>query len=86
MAQTGFFHHIGTFLLFAATILLIVTCISAPVVHDLGILKIELGNTPSQNHATVVFGSFGWCVNGLNGQGLVLSGKRQRRQTANLSS
>jgi hypothetical protein len=69
MAQTGFFHHIGTFLLFAATVLLIVTCISAPVVHDLAILKVEVGNTPSSNHATVAFGTFGFCVNNVNGQG-----------------
>jgi hypothetical protein len=69
MAQTGFFHHIGTFLLFAATVLLIVTCISAPVVHDLAILKVELGNQKSTNHATVTFGTFGFCVNNVNGGG-----------------
>ncbi len=59
MAQTGFFHHIGTFLFFAATVLLIVTCISAPVVHDLAILKVEAGNAPSSNHATVAFERLG---------------------------
>jgi len=69
MAQTGFFHHIGTFMLFAATILLIITCISAPVIHDIGLLKVEIGNTPSQNHATAVFGTFGWCVNNKDGNG-----------------
>ena len=30
MYHTGFFHHIGTFLLLAATVLLIVADISAP--------------------------------------------------------
>lgn len=67
MAQTGFFHHIGTFLLFAATVLLIITCISAPVVHDLAILKVELGGNSAQDHATVTFGTFGYCQNNVNG-------------------
>jgi len=61
---TGFFHHIGTFLLLAATVLLIVTCISAPVVHDIGILKVDLGDFV--NHRTVSFGTFGYCVNDPN--------------------
>ncbi|KAK4121025.1 pali-domain-containing protein [Parathielavia appendiculata] len=62
---TGFFHHIGTFLLFSATVLLIITCISAPVVDDLALLKVELGgNTRGR---TVTFGTFGWCVNNVNG-------------------
>lgn len=69
MAQTGFFHHIGTFLLFAATVLLIITCISAPVVHDLAILKVDLGNSASSSHGTVTFGTFGFCKNNLNGDG-----------------
>ena len=69
MAQTGFFHHIGTFLLFAASILLVITCISAPVVHDLALLKVELGNQSSSDHATVAFGSFGYCINNVNGGG-----------------
>ena len=69
MAQTGFFHHIGTFMLFVATVMLIITCISAPVVHDLSLLKVELGDSQSSNHATVAFGTFGFCINNLNGQG-----------------
>jgi hypothetical protein len=69
MARTGFFHHIGTFLLFTATVLLIITCISAPVVHDLAILKVDLGNRPSTTHSTVTFGTFGFCKNNLNGDG-----------------
>ncbi|KAH6631044.1 actin cortical patch SUR7/pH-response regulator pali [Chaetomium sp. MPI-SDFR-AT-0129] len=58
---TGFFHHIGTFLLFAATILLIITCISAPVVHDLSILKVELGGAGG-NGQRIAFGTFGYCL------------------------
>ena len=68
MANTGFFHHIGTFLLFVATILLIVTCISAPVVHDLGLMKVELGGSNrAAAHTTITFGTFGYCVNDVNG-------------------
>jgi hypothetical protein len=64
VGTTGFFHHIGTFLLFSATVLLIITCISAPVVHDLALLKVELGG---DNHgSTVAFGTFGWCLNRAN--------------------
>jgi hypothetical protein len=59
----GFFHHIGTFLLLAATILLIVTCISAPVVHDIGLLKIQLGTGRARDYTHVSFGTFGACVN-----------------------
>jgi hypothetical protein len=57
MAQTGFIHHIGTFLLFAASILLIVTCISAPVVHHISLMRVELPGFKDVN-----FGTFGWCV------------------------
>lgn len=68
MAVTGFFHHIGTFLLFSATVLLIVTCISAPVVHDLAILRVDLGNVAAQDHSTVTFGTFGYCHNNVAGR------------------
>lgn len=62
----GFFHHIGTFLLLAATVLLIVTCISAPVVHDIGLLKIQLGTGSARDNTHVSFGTFGACVNYAN--------------------
>jgi len=61
----GFFHHIGTFLLLAATILLIVTCISAPVVHNIGLLDIQLGRGAG-DYTKVAFGTFGACVNRIN--------------------
>jgi hypothetical protein len=67
MARTGFFHHIGTFLLFAATILLIVTCISSPVVRHLSILKVDYRNTAD---SSVSFGTFGYCLNNV-GNGYV---------------
>lgn len=61
MAVTGFFHHIGTFLLLATTVLLIITTISAPVVNDIGILKVTLSNATSHHHSQVSFGTFGYC-------------------------
>lgn len=69
MARTGFIHHIGTFFLFAATVLLIITDISAPVVSDISILKVELGTTSrsdlfddNDGIPTITFGTFGYCV------------------------
>lgn len=62
MARTGFFHHIGTFLLFAAFVLLLVTSISAPVINDLAMLKVDLTNGTATHHSSVRFGSFGYCI------------------------
>ncbi|KAI1634859.1 actin cortical patch SUR7/pH-response regulator pali [Biscogniauxia mediterranea] len=71
MARTGFFHHIGTFLLFAAVVLLIVADISAPVVADISLLRVELGDSSSssssssdqqQQQTVITFGTFGWCA------------------------
>ncbi|KAI1204941.1 pali-domain-containing protein [Annulohypoxylon truncatum] len=68
MARTGFFHHIGTFLLFAATVLLIITDISAPVVNRISMLKVDLtsGSSSSFNNndrnPSITFGTFGYCV------------------------
>jgi len=62
--RTGFFHHIGTFLLLAATVLLIITCISAPVVNNISLMKVEIGNRfDSGSDSSIAFGTFGWCVN-----------------------
>ncbi|KAJ8115346.1 hypothetical protein ONZ43_g4688 [Nemania bipapillata] len=73
MARTGFIHHIGTFFLFAATVLLIITDISAPVVSDISLLKVELGtnrrsnlfNNEDDRFPTVTFGTFGYCITDL---------------------
>lgn len=62
MARTGFFHHIGSFLLFAATILLLVTTISAPVVDDISMLKVDLSNATSDHQSAITFGTFGYCT------------------------
>lgn len=60
--STGIVHHIGTFLLFAAAILLLVTTISAPVIKDIAILKVMLTNATDIRNSSVTFGTFGHCV------------------------
>ncbi len=63
MARTGFLHHIGTFLLFSATVLLVITCISAPVIHHIALMRVELGrDQPFGLRTNVNFGTFGYCV------------------------
>lgn len=62
MHNTGFFHHIGTFLLFAASILLLITTISAPVVNNIGILKVTLANKTDTHNSVVSLGTFGYCI------------------------
>ncbi|KAI0538831.1 pali-domain-containing protein [Xylaria digitata] len=75
MAPTGFFHHFGTFFLFAATILLIITDISAPVVSDISLLKVELGTNQrsrlfdDDRFPTVTFGTFGYCIKDFESSG-----------------
>ncbi|KAI1439114.1 pali-domain-containing protein [Xylaria sp. CBS 124048] len=74
MARTGFIHHIGTFFLLVATVLLIITDISAPVIADISLLKVELGtNTRPRlfggDHSElekITFGSFGYCIQDIN--------------------
>ncbi|CAK7239858.1 MAG: hypothetical protein STHCBS139747_001293 [Sporothrix thermara] len=61
MARTGFFHHIGSFLLFAATILLLVATISSPVVNHISLLKVETNDGSSGNNPEITFGTFGYC-------------------------
>jgi len=62
MHSTGLFHHVGTFLLFAAAILLLITTISAPVIGDIAIMKVMLTNRSDIRHSSVTFGTFGHCV------------------------
>ncbi|ESZ95516.1 hypothetical protein SBOR_4101 [Sclerotinia borealis F-4128] len=60
---TGILHHIGTFLLFASAILLLIPTISAPVIKDIALLKV----TGIQSHTSVIsFGTFGYCVLGVD--------------------
>jgi hypothetical protein len=51
-----FTRYIGSFCLLAATALLIVADVSAPVVNHLAILRIKQGD------GEINFGTFGWCV------------------------
>lgn len=60
--RTGVLHHVGTFLLFAAAILLLVTTITAPVIKDLSILKVMLTNFTDIRNSSVIFGTFGHCI------------------------
>lgn len=60
-----FVHLIGSVLLLAATALLIVADISAPVINGLAILKVDLGDNNSAGR--VNFGTFGYCVRGTSG-------------------
>lgn len=59
--KANFCHMIGSFLLLVATILLIVTSITAPVVNSLAILTVDLGED-SPVGKEVSFGTFGWCI------------------------
>ncbi|RYP64534.1 hypothetical protein DL771_008723 [Monosporascus sp. 5C6A] len=68
MRQTGFIHHIGSFLLLVATVLLIVTSISAPAVKNISMLRVDMdGGAANRNNPVVTFGTFGWCTQNVMG-------------------
>jgi hypothetical protein len=56
------FHWIGVAFIFIAAILLLITSISAPVIADIGILKVTLSNKTDLRNSAVTFGTFGHCV------------------------
>ncbi|KAK4685952.1 hypothetical protein P7C73_g4180, partial [Tremellales sp. Uapishka_1] len=60
--MAGFF-HLGTFLLFAAFALLLVSTISAPVIKQISFLDIKTGSVKA------TFGVFGYCANINSGSG-----------------
>ena len=62
MARTNPVHHVGTFFIFAAAVLLLITTITAPVVPDFSMLKITLTNASDIRNSAVTFGTFGHCV------------------------
>lgn len=67
MGLGRFIHHIGAFFLLAATVMLIVVSITAPVVNDIALLKVNLnGNSGGGNG--VNFGTFGYCVTRSSGR------------------
>ncbi|KAM0552527.1 hypothetical protein ACHAPJ_007855 [Fusarium lateritium] len=57
-----FIHHIGAFFLLAATVMLVVVSITAPVVNDIAILKVDLNGNARSAASGVNFGTFGYCV------------------------
>ncbi|KAL8418103.1 hypothetical protein RB594_001646 [Gaeumannomyces avenae] len=61
MAVTGLVHHFGTFMLFSAVILLVITNITAPVVHNISLLRIDLNDAQGQHNPALTFGTFGHC-------------------------
>ncbi|GAA5929183.1 hypothetical protein JCM3775_006757 [Rhodotorula graminis] len=54
------FHHFGTFLLFAATILLIIASITSPVVNNIALARATVSIGVNQIRAN--FGVFGYCL------------------------
>lgn len=60
MGVGTFFHYFGTVLLLAATALLIVVSVTAPVVNDLSILKVDFAGRNSVDRIT--YGTFGYCI------------------------
>jgi hypothetical protein len=55
-------HIIGASLILISAILLLVTTISAPVIGDIGIMKVMLVNQTDIRHGSLTFGTFGHCA------------------------
>lgn len=62
MAKTGPLHWVGVIFLLAAAICLLISTITAPVIHDIAMLKVTLTNSSDLRHSSVTFGTFGHCV------------------------
>ncbi|MCJ1291887.1 hypothetical protein MMC34_003435 [Xylographa carneopallida] len=62
MARTSPLHWVGVIFLLSASILLLITTISAPVIGDIAILKVMLTNQSTIRHSSITFGTFGHCV------------------------
>lgn len=62
MARGGIIHYFGVAFLLVSSILLLISSITAPVLKDLAMLKVELTNFTDIRNSSIVFGSFGWCV------------------------
>jgi len=60
MVHRGF--HVGTVMLFIATVLLVISSISSPVTSDIGLMKITLNNATTIRHSSVNFGTLGFCI------------------------
>ena len=55
-------HWIGVALLFISSILLLFVTISAPLINNIGFLKVTLTNQTQIRHSSVSFGTFGYCI------------------------
>jgi hypothetical protein len=55
-------HIVGASLILISAILLLVTTISAPVIGDIGIMKVMLKNQTDIRHGSLTFGTFGHCA------------------------
>lgn len=62
MAIGRIVHWIGVAFALIAAILLLVTSVGAPTVHDIGLLKVTLRNASDIRQSSVVYGPFGYCV------------------------
>ncbi|KAF5018185.1 hypothetical protein F66182_9842 [Fusarium sp. NRRL 66182] len=67
MGVGRFFHYIGAVFLLAATVLLIVASITAPVVNNISILRVNLNGLGGQTATGINYGTFGYCVTRNNG-------------------
>ncbi|ROT41556.1 pali-domain-containing protein [Sodiomyces alkalinus F11] len=65
MGLLSFVSHFGTFLLLAATVLLVVSSITAPTVSNISLFTVDLG----RGNEEITFGTFGWCVRGIPDRG-----------------
>ena len=54
--------RVGVLCLLIASILLLVTTISAPVITNIAILKVKLTNHTQIRNSAVNFGTFGHCI------------------------
>lgn len=54
--------RLGVALLFVSSILLLITTISAPIINDVGLLRVTLTNETRIRHSSVSFGTFGYCI------------------------
>ena len=51
--------HIGTFLIFAAFVMLLVVSVSAPIWGEVAFLMLEVGY---YSRETIAFGNWGYCI------------------------
>lgn len=56
------FTRFGVLLLFISSLLLLLVTISSPIINDLGLLRVELGNSSKTQDYIVTFGTFGHCT------------------------